>query len=101
LTKRTKQSKITSIANATGEAKVKIKVHAFHLRDECGDEQIVIANETNDNICIGGFTANGRYHQFDSTEAYHLGAWIRSNKLPFQYTSQEIEIDVPEPKTWY
>lgn len=64
------------------------------LKDANGDITNVVANDSSDNICIGGHDKDGKYHQYDSYEAYHAYGWAQEHGFEFQIINFPYSVDV-------
>lgn len=73
---------------------VKKTIHAYWLCNAAGERvsDVVVVNETNDNICIGAEDASGIYQQYDSYEAYYVYEW--ATKHGFEANSKTVDIEI-------
>lgn len=51
------------------------------INPQSGEQAFATVNEPSDNICIGVTGLDGKYHQYDSYEAYHMHAWACAKGL--------------------
>jgi hypothetical protein len=72
--------------------KITMKAVLCILRDAKGDVRTAVVNDTSDNVTIGGYDLDGKYHQYDSYEAYHVYGW--AIERGFYFTTKPFEIDV-------
>ena len=72
---------------------MKIQAWIYSLKHSKGVSYSIV-NEPSDNLCIGGYDEKGKYHQYDSQEAYHVHEW--AHELGFISNCTEIEIEVPK-----
>lgn len=71
---------------------MKVTAWLYSLKHSRGTSYAVV-EEPSANICIGGYDEKGRYHQYDSYEAYHLHNWAEDRG--FISNCAEVEIQVP------
>lgn len=73
---------------------IKKTVYFYSMKDANGDVSTVLVDDPSDNICIGGKDSDGKYHQYDSYEAYYLSGWAEEKGFEVILTVKEVEIDV-------
>lgn len=77
--------------------KIQKEFYVYTLTDGQGDSRLVVVDDCSDNMTIGGYTADGQYHQFDSYEAYHAYGWAQERGFKLTSETRRIEVDVPDP----
>jgi hypothetical protein len=70
------------------------KFYVYILTDQRGNDDIKIVDEPSDNLCIGGYQADGTYCQYDSYEAYHVHSWAKEKGFTVRTEERSIQIDV-------
>jgi hypothetical protein len=78
------------------QAKITGEAICYVLIDFRGNVKKYIANDSSENICIGGYDRNGQYQQYDSYEGYHIHSWnekhgfnIKTFPIPFNFNIDE------------
>ena len=56
----------------------------------------VMANDTSDNICIGGIGNDGKHRQFDSYEAYHACAFFEQDFEKHGLYVESAALNIPD-----
>jgi hypothetical protein len=54
-----------------------MKVYCYEVTDSNGDTIADVCLDPCDPINVGGVDKSGKYHQFDTTEAYHVYEWAK------------------------
>jgi len=72
----------------------KKKIYVYSLLDGQGNFTDAVVNDPSDNLCIGGYDADGRYHQYDSQSAWYIYGW--AEKHGFHADMEEHEIIIEE-----
>lgn len=67
-------------------------LYFYRLTDARGDARIVVVDDPNDDGCIGGYDANGKYHQYDSYELWHAYAWAKERGMVLESGTMDVEI---------
>ena len=71
---------------------MEILVYVYILTDAKGNKKADVATDPSDNICVGGDDKDGKYHQFDSTEAYHLESWATKHGFLVEVHKKTISV---------
>lgn len=71
---------------------MKINILIYKLTDFYGDIDWDCCQSPGDDICIGGYDNEYRYHQFDSHEAHHSYTWAETYGFKLECIEKEIEI---------
>lgn len=68
-----------------------IKVYVYKVTDAEGTECFGVVQDPSDALCVYGYDYEHTYHQFDSTEAYHVYSWAEKHGFKVEMKIKEIE----------
>lgn len=75
-------------------------LYLYRLTDARGDTRTVVVDDPSNDGCIGGYGADGKYHQYDSYELWHAYDWAKERGMVLESGTMEVEIpdDIFKPR---